>query len=874
MSTTTVAAGAAVVLPHRPAYSKAGREAKVSVNAYQVTKFPSLKVHQYDCQIGADGSKRALIKKLWTHPKLQNAFGPAKYKVIFDGVRLAWSSVPLPFGEDLNMIIDLDEGKPQRPGAPARENKHRIVIRKTSVVPLQVLQAYIQGQCDWDTDVLVGINFFDHLLRETPSKTYLAIKRSFFARNGCRQLPGGVEAWKGIFQSIRPADGGKLIVNVDTSTAVFWESGPLHIVAQRMSKTNDLVAFENLFAAGDGGRRMAAQLRRLKRVQFTCHHRKRDNDPANLKVYTIEGFVGSAKDTTFEMRKTNRDGTENEVQISVADYYVQAYNIRLKHPRLPLVRTRKPGEYYPMELCHVIEGQRCPFKLDDRQTADMIKFTVERPDKRVAAIRQNVHSLGWDKDPVLDEYGMQISSQMLTTKARLLPAPKIEYGRGSKQAVMSAPNGQWDLRDKKFVDCPKTPLKSWGIMVFNSPRTITEQQIKQFVQTFIQVYSNHGGQVTNKQPAIMYADSQKPVGVNIFSIFRETGTRNNMKPQLLMCILPGKSQQPYADIKAYCDINLGVASQCLQTMHVLQSKPQYCSNVCMKVNAKLGGSSNRLHTDSLIISPENPTFILGADVSHSAPGSHSTSYASMVGSTNLYGTRFAAVANTNGQRVEIINTRNMVSFVITLMRGFRISTGVKPRQIVYFRDGVSEGEYDKIVSEEIRDIRQACDQLESGYRPKITAIVCSKRHHFRFFPVDNFAHDQNRNPVPGVLIDRDITHPRQYDFYLNSHKALQGTCRPVHYHVVHDEIQWPVERLQSLIYNSCFTFVRSTTSVSLVPATYYAHIASARARFHEPVQEDANTVPSSTQSPQSGEDVPEKKLRALHEGLRTAMWFV
>ena len=49
-------------------------------------------------------------------------------------------------------------------------------------------------------------DFLDHVLRETPSKTLIAIKRSFFARTEERvRLGTGVEAMKGVYQSIRLA---------------------------------------------------------------------------------------------------------------------------------------------------------------------------------------------------------------------------------------------------------------------------------------------------------------------------------------------------------------------------------------------------------------------------------------------------------------------------------------------------------------------------------------------------------------------------------------------------------------------------------------------------------------------------------------------
>lgn len=48
----------------------------------------------------------------------------------------------------------------------------------------------------------------DHLLRETPSKTHIAMKRSYFGRNVDERalLGGGVEAMKGVYQSIRCAE--------------------------------------------------------------------------------------------------------------------------------------------------------------------------------------------------------------------------------------------------------------------------------------------------------------------------------------------------------------------------------------------------------------------------------------------------------------------------------------------------------------------------------------------------------------------------------------------------------------------------------------------------------------------------------------------
>lgn len=130
----------------------------------------------------------------------------------------------------------------------------------------------------------------------------------------------------------------------------------------------------------------------------------------------------------------------------------------------------------------------------------------------------------------------------------------------------------------------------------------------------------------------------------------------------------------------------------------------------------------------------------------------------------MQGSRFAAIANTNGYRVEVITTKNMIKFMCTLLRAFKAATGKIPLRIFYFRDGVSEGQYQHIIEQELHDMREACKVLQSDYNPKITVTICSKRHHSRFFPIDRIAQDRNGNCVPGTIIEKDITHPTEYDF--------------------------------------------------------------------------------------------------------------
>jgi hypothetical protein len=83
-----------------------------------------------------------------------------------------------------------------------------------------------------------------------------------------------------------------------------------------------------------------------------------------------------------------------------------------------------------------------------------------------------------------------------------------------------------------------------------------------------------------------------------------------------------------------------------------------------------------------------------------------------------------------------------------------------PTRIIVYRDGVSEGQFNTVVDEELPEIIEsfkAFGDAKKSYRPKVTIVICGKRHHTRFFPTDSQFADQNGNPRPGTVVDRGIT---------------------------------------------------------------------------------------------------------------------
>lgn len=157
-----------------------------------------------------------------------------------------------------------------------------------------------------------------------------------------------------------------------------------------------------------------------------------------------------------------------------------------------------------------------------------------------------------------------------------------------------------------------------------------------------------------------------------------------------------------------------------------------------------------------------------------------------------------------GQRVEII--QDFKDIIKEHLQFYREKNRSLPEKIFYYRDGVSEGQFDQVMAIERNAMIQACREIENGYekRVKLTVVVVQKRHHTRFFPGNtNVGRDdrKNNNVPAGTIVDTVITRPNENHFYLVSHQSIQGVAKPTKYCILLDEGNHTIDDLQSLTYN-------------------------------------------------------------------------
>ena len=75
-----------------------------------------------------------------------------------------------------------------------------------------------------------------------------------------------------------------------------------------------------------------------------------------------------------------------------------------------------------------------------------------------------------------------------------------------------------------------------------------------------------------------------------------------------------------AEVKRVGDIIFGLATQCVQAKNVNKTSPQTLSNLCLKINVKLGGINNILLPSIRPQVFQDPVIFLGADVTHPPAG--------------------------------------------------------------------------------------------------------------------------------------------------------------------------------------------------------------------------------------------------------------
>ncbi|KAH7861984.1 hypothetical protein Vadar_033370 [Vaccinium darrowii] len=823
----------------RPGFGSAGRRISLLANHFKVlVKSPDEIFYQYTVSINSEdqraveskGIGRRVIDKLYQ--TYSSELGEKQFA--YDGEKSLYTVGPLPQNK-LEFAVVLEEsfakrGSPAHSGSPGEVSKRSkrslhpnsftVEISYAAKIPLKSIALALHGaEAEKSQDALRVLDII--LRQQAANRGCLLVRQSFFhddSRN-LTDVGGGVTGCRGFHASFRPTLGG-LSLNMDVSTTMILTPGPVidFLLANQSARDPRNIDWTK-------AKRM------LKNMRVKTRHNNRE--------FKITGLSEKpCNQQFFPLKVRSSDGGKDgeTLEVTVYEYFTKHRNIELKYsaymPCLNVGKSKKPS-YLPLELCSLVSLQRYTKALSSMQRASLVEKSRQKPQERIRVVTDAVKNYRYDDDPLLTVCGISIEKQLTQVDGRILEAPKLKVGNNEDCVPR---NGRWNFNNK--------PIER--------PHTLIEED---------QQYRRSG-----------------PVA-RVDKMFELITAKLPGPPQFILCILPErKNSDIYGPWKKKSLTEFGIATQCISPTKI---NDQYLTNVLLKINSKLGGTNSLLaieQSSRIPLIKDTPTMILGMDVSHGSPGrSDVPSVAAVVGSRSWpLISRYRAAVRTQSSKVEMIeclykplaNGDDDGIMRELLIDFYQTSNGRKPAQIVVFRDGVSESQFNQVLTHELDQMLKAFQHLGESKVPKFTVIVAQKNHHTKLFQSGS-----PDNVPPGTVVDTNVVHPRNYDFYLCAQAGMIGTSRPAHYHVLIDEIGFSPDDLQNLIHSLSYVYQRSTCAISIVAPICYAHLAAAQMGQFIKFEDFSETSSGHKSLTTAGSAIPVPELPRLHKDVAGSMFF-
>ncbi|XP_023640948.1 protein argonaute 6 isoform X3 [Capsella rubella] len=739
---------------------------------------------------------------------------------------------------------DSSSGTCKRSKCSFLPRSYKVQIHFVTKIPLKTVLVTQRGAVTPDKSAQDALRVLDTVLRQQAAeRACLLIRQAFFHNNGYSfDIGGGAKGLRGFHSSFRPTHGG-LSLNIDVSTTMIVEAGPVIEFLKANQSVESPRQIDWIKAA-----------KMLKNMRVKASHR-------DMEFKIIGLSQKPCNQQLFLMKIKDGEREEQTREITVYDYFKQTYTQPTSSAYLPCLDVGKPNRpiYLPLEFCNLVSLQRYTKALSGRQRASLAEKSRQKPLDRIKTLNDAMHT--YDKDPFLAGCGISIEKQMTQVEGRILKPPMLKFG---KNEDFEPCNGRWNFNNKMLLE-PR-PIKNWAVVNFSFPCDSSH-----ICRELISCGMKKGIEI-DRPFALVEEDPQyKKAGPveRVEKMIAKMKLKFPDPPHFILCVLPErKTSDIYGPWKKICLTDEGINTQCICPIKI---SDQYLTNVLLKINSKLGGINSLLgieYSYNVPLINKIPTLILGMDVSHGPPGRADVpSVAAVVGSKCWpLISRYRAAVRTQAPRLEMIdslfqpieNTEKGDNGIMNelFVEFYRTSRARKPKQIIIFRDGVSGSQFNQVLNIEVDQIIKAYQRLGESDVPKFTVIVAQKKHHTKLFQAKG-----PENVPAGTVVDTKIVHPTNYDFYMCAHAGIIGTSRPAHYHVLLDEIGFSPDDLQNLIHSLSYVNQRSTTATSIVAPVRYAHLAAAQfAQFNrseEMILEDGKVA----------------ELPRLHERVESNMFF-
>ncbi|KAG8640547.1 hypothetical protein MANES_13G066164v8 [Manihot esculenta] len=694
---------------NRRGFGSSGRRIPLLANHFRVSvSVPDAVFYQYSVSITSEDKKavegKGIGRKLVDRLCQTYSSELAGKRFAYDGEKSLYTVGPLPQNK-FEFTVVLEESFAKRengsPAATAKRSKRafhsktfKVEISYAAKIPLKSIVLALKG-VEADNSTQDALRVLDIILRQqAANRGCLLVRQSFFhddMRN-FTDVGGGATGVRGFHSSFRTTQGG-LSLNMDVSTTMVLTPGPV---------IDFLIANQNVREPRYIDWVKAKKM--LKNLRVKPRHR-------NMEYKIIGLSEKPCNQQYFPMRMKNGDNANGEpqiVEITVYDYFTRHCGIELTFsaylPCLDVGKPKRPN-YLPIELCSLVSLQRYTKSLSSTQRASLVEKSRQKPLDRMRTVTDALKNYRYDDDTVLSACGVSIEKQLMQVDGRVLETPKV----GNSEDCFPR-NGRWNFNNKTLWKTHS--IERWAVVNF-SARCDTSQISRDLIGC-----GRRKGIQIERPYTLIEEDPQSRRGSPVSRVekmFEQMIPKLPWEPKFILCVLPErKNSDIYGPWKKKCLSDFGIVTQCISPFKV---NDQYLTNVLLKINSKLGGINSLLAIEDsrhIPLIKDTPTMILGMDVSHGSPGrSDIPSIAAVVGS--LYWpliSRYRASVRSQSPKVEMIDALFKPSangsddgiMRELLVEFFCTSNGRKPKQIIVFRDGVSESQFNQVLNIEVEQM--------------------------------------------------------------------------------------------------------------------------------------------------------------------------
>ncbi|XP_050023605.1 piwi-like protein 1 [Dermacentor andersoni] len=653
--------------------------------------------------------------------------------------------------------------------------------RRTDGAPITIRIKWVQELAPTNPDLLRLFN--TQMRRNLEHLDFVQINRHFFDKRAVSAIPQhGLELWQGLITAIGQYETGVMMVT-DTVHKVLRRDSVLDLLSQVSS-------------SGPHYRDEA-----MKRVAGCIVM-----TPYNNKTYRVDDIDwDKSPASVFE----TKEGPKTYMQ-----YYADQYEKCIRDARQPLLVCRPKEKdlragrteniYLVPELC-VLTGLTDEMRANVSVMRDLAQHTRIDPPKRVRNLLEFIQRINGNEAirHEMELWGLTFDNALVSIDGRTLPPEKVmQSGQVYRYSPATADFSR-EMRDKRLHVA--VAIDSWLVVC---PKR-EEANVTEFVRNLMSVCPPMG--VRMGQPQMLQLDDDR--AGNYVRALHELGGGGNL--QLALIVVPNNRKDRYDMIKKQACVDLGLHTQVIlaRTIGNRKNVRSVATKVAIQLNCKLGGEAWCLEI------PLSNTMVIGYDTYHDA-GSRNRSAGAFVASMNRTFTRWYSRVSFHASHQELGSTLAL-HLQDALRKYAQVNDGASPERIIFFRDGVSDGQIPQVREWEIDQIVSSLDVLFPGVEHKLAFVVVTKRISTRFF-----AHTTSggfNNPPPGTVVDTEVTRPERYDFFLVSQSVRQGTVAPTHYNVIYDTTGLKPDHMQRLSYKLTHLYFNWPGTIRVPAPCQYAH---------------------------------------------------